>query len=108
MRILLDNNVNHRFGRLLTGHEVMHEQDLGWQDLQNGDLIAAAEAAGYRVLVTADKGMQFQQSLKGRTISVVVLHSVRIVIEDIAALAPQVLARLENLPQGSFLVVNQD
>ena len=33
MRVLLDNNVNYRFGPLLTGHEVVHVQDIGWEKL---------------------------------------------------------------------------
>jgi hypothetical protein len=37
MRILLDNCVDIRFARLITGHEVRHARDLGWQDLSNGN-----------------------------------------------------------------------
>ncbi len=43
MRVLLDNNVDHRFGKLLTGHEAIHARQMGWADLYNGDLITAAE-----------------------------------------------------------------
>jgi predicted nuclease of predicted toxin-antitoxin system len=105
MRVLLDNNVNRRFSALIVGHYVRHVQDLGWEDMQNGDLIAAAEKAGFDAMITADKRMQYQQSLKDRKISIVVLNSRRIVFEDIAPLAPQVLALLENLPEGSFVTV---
>jgi predicted nuclease of predicted toxin-antitoxin system len=108
VRVLLDNNVNHRFTRLITGHDVIHVQDIGWEDLQNGELIATAESAGYDVMITADKRMQYQQSLKGRKISIIVLNSRRIIFEDIAPLAPQVLATLEHLPQGSFVTIQPE
>jgi hypothetical protein len=39
----------------------------------NGELIAAAEAAGYEVLVTTDKNLRYQQNLTGRSIAIVVL-----------------------------------
>jgi hypothetical protein len=39
----------------------------------NGELIAAAEAAGYEVLVTTDKNLRYQQNLSGRNIGIVVL-----------------------------------
>jgi len=46
---------------------------LGWDTLQNGELLAAAEQAGFEVLVTPDKNMQYQQSAAGRKIALVVL-----------------------------------
>ena len=108
MRVLLDNNVNRRFGALLLGHDVTHVQDIGWENLQNGDLIAAAEADGYGVLVTADKGMQYQQNLKGCRISIIILNRARITLEQIAPLAPRVLTVLETASAGSFYVVGLD
>ena len=106
MRVLLDNNVSRRFSQLLPGHDVTHVQQLGWEVLKNGILLATAEESGYHVLVTADKQIKYQQSLKGRKISIVVLNSLRIIIEEIAPLAPQVLAALSNLPEGVLIVLS--
>lgn len=39
----------------------------------NGDLLNAAETAGFEVLLTTDKNMQYQQNLAGRQIAIVVL-----------------------------------
>jgi hypothetical protein len=39
----------------------------------NGDLIAAAEAEGFDLLLTTDKNMRYQQNLTGRKIAFVVL-----------------------------------
>ncbi|MCJ2056003.1 hypothetical protein MKL09_05510 [Methylobacterium sp. J-048] len=44
-----------------------------WQSISNGALIRAVEAAGYAVLVTNDKNIGDQQSLAGRTLTVVAL-----------------------------------
>jgi hypothetical protein len=40
---------------------------------KNGELLAAAEADGFDMLLTTDKSMRFQQNLAGRKIGVVVL-----------------------------------
>ena len=39
----------------------------------DGELTAAAEAAGFEVLPTTDKNMRYQQNLKGRQIAFVVV-----------------------------------
>lgn len=107
MKVLLDNNVNHRFAGLLVGHEIMSARSPGWGELFNGELISTAEAAGFDLLVTADKQMQYQQNLLGRRISIVVLNSLFIRLFDIAPLAPQVQSILNSSPvAGSFLVVS--
>ena len=105
MRVLLDNNVDRRFARLLVGHEAVHARQVGWADLYNGDLIAAGELAGFAVLITADKNMRNQQNLKDRTISIITLNSILVDLAGIKPLVPQVLAALENLPQGAFITI---
>ncbi len=46
---------------------------MGWERLVNGELLKAAEEAGFEVLLTTDKNMSPQQNLKTRTIAIVVL-----------------------------------
>jgi signal recognition particle subunit SEC65 len=64
---------------------------LAWLDeLSNGELIDAAERAGFEVIVTSDKNIPHQQNLTGRRIALVILeHSqwpmVKLVGEKIAA-----------------------
>ena len=50
-------------------------EDRGWDLIGNGDLIQAAEAAGFDAVVTADQNIVYQQNLKGRRIALVVLGS---------------------------------
>ncbi len=74
-RILLDENVPAALGRLLTGHDVKPAYVMGWSGLANGKLIAAAEAEGFDILVTADSNIRYQQNLAGRRIALVVLST---------------------------------
>ena len=75
MLILFDHVTPAGIARFLTGHTVTKAKDRGWDRLGNGDLLTAAEDAGFDVLVTADKNMRFQQNLEGRRIALVVLST---------------------------------
>jgi len=105
MRVLLDNNVTHHLAPFLTGHEVVHARQLGWSDLQNGDLIAAAEEAGFEVILTTDKNMRYQQNIKGRRISILLLSNYRITLDHLKPLVLNILRALAELPRGSFLTI---
>jgi hypothetical protein len=54
---------------------VVEAMERGWERLANGDLLDAAEAAGFEGLVTADKKLRYQQNLTGRRIALVVLRN---------------------------------
>lgn len=43
--------------------------------MTNGDLIAAAELAGFEILVTADQNLVYQQDLTRRRLALVVLDT---------------------------------
>lgn len=61
MLILFDNGTPAPLRRELKGHAVMEAIERGWDRLSNGKLIAAAEAAGFEVLLTTDKRIRTQQ-----------------------------------------------
>ena len=73
MLILFDNGTPAPLRDALNGHVVVEAIDRGWDRLLNGELIAAAEAAGFELLLTTDKNMRHQQNLKGRKIAFVVI-----------------------------------
>jgi hypothetical protein len=52
---------------------VVEAIERGWDRLLNGELISAAEAAGFELLLTTDKNMRYQQDLRGRKIAFVVI-----------------------------------
>ena len=73
MRVLFDHNIPSGAARALVGHEVTEAIRRGWDRISNGELLANAEAAGFDVLLTADKRIRYQQNLKDRSIAVVVI-----------------------------------
>jgi hypothetical protein len=75
----------------------------GWEELENGDLIDAAETAGFDVLVTTDKNIRYQQNLKTRRIALVVLaHSQWPMVKLVAA---AIAASVNAAAPGSYVEV---
>jgi len=88
MRILFDNGTPRGLARLLTGHTIEEARLHGWEELANGELIDAAERAGFELFLTTDKNIRYQQSLSARKIAIVVLENsqwpmVKLVVSDI-------------------------
>ena len=52
---------------------MLTSRQMGWDRLVNGDLLKAAELAGFEMLVTGDRNLEYQQDLTQRTIAIVVL-----------------------------------
>ena len=73
MLILFDNGTPAPLRYALEGHVVVEAIEQGWDRLTNGELIEAAEAAGFELLLTTDKNMRYQQNLKGRKLAFVVI-----------------------------------
>jgi hypothetical protein len=73
MLILFDHGTPKGLAQALAGHTVVTAQAKGWDTLDNGTLLDAAEEAGFDVLLTTDKNIRYQQNLTGRKIALVVL-----------------------------------
>lgn len=104
MRILFDRGTPKGLTRSLPGHVVEEASELGWDTLGNGELLSAAEAAGFRVLITTDQNLPYQQNLPGRKIGVVVLTSTRWRLIESAA--TQIAEAVNAVKPGTCQVVN--
>ena len=94
MRVLFDQGTPAPLAQFLVGHTVRTSAREGWSRYQNSDLLDAAEAAGFDVLVTTDKNLRYQQDLTERKIAIIVLlkqqwpdlrRHVHLVVASIAA-----------------------
>ena len=73
MLVLFDNGTPRTLARSLPNHTVKEARAQGWEELENGALLNAAEAAGFDIIVTTDKNIRYQQNLSERKIALVVL-----------------------------------
>ena len=73
MRVLLDHNVPRSVRIYLRPHLVMTAAQMEWSTWSNGDLLRAAEAGGFDVLLTGDQSVVNQQNNAKRKIALLVI-----------------------------------
>ena len=104
MFILFDHNVPRPLRRCLTGHTVRTAYEMGWAGLSNGALVAAATHARFDLFVTADQNLEYQQNLRDRIISLVVLGAGRWRL--VAPHQDRVMEAVEAAAPGSYAFID--
>jgi predicted nuclease of predicted toxin-antitoxin system len=109
VRILFDQGTPAPLRNFLRGHEITTAHERGWGTLQNGDLLRAAEAAGFEAIITTDQNLRYQQSLSERHLAIIVLLTtnwplirphVSLVADAVTQLVPKAYIEL-SFPQKS-------
>ena len=106
MLVLFDQGTPAPLRHALSGHVVETAYERGWSSLKNGELIAAAESAGFDVFVTTDKNLKYQQNLEGRSVAIVVLHTTS--WPRIQQALPRVVAAVANANKGNYTEVGAE
>lgn len=83
MKVLLDECIPRKFKNALSDHECQTVPEAGFAGQKNGVLLSLAEAAGFDLFFTMDKGLQYQQNLAGRSISVLIVRARSNRLEDL-------------------------
>lgn len=103
--MLLDENLPRQLAREIPGHEVRTVRSEGWSGVLNGELLGHAEIAGFEVFVTADRNLEHQQVLAGRSLGIVVLVTPRLKLEHLLPLVPELQEAVETVRPGQVLHV---
>lgn len=74
-KILFDVGTPDPLKKRLPGHNIDFARERGWEKHGNGELLDLAEAHGYEVFISTDKGIQHQQNIEGRKLSVIVVRA---------------------------------
>jgi len=105
MKILLDECVPQRLRNHLPGHECQSARYAGFGGLENGDLLKAAEAAKFDLLLTVDRGFEYEQNLGGRQIAILILSTKSIRLEDLLPHIRNALVALQSIRPGQIVRV---
>jgi hypothetical protein len=76
---------------------------MGWADLDNGALLRAAAAAGFDLLITCDRNIYHQQSLRLQAVGVVVLPTNRWSV--LRGRVDVIAEAVERASSGEFVVI---
>jgi hypothetical protein len=104
MRVLFDQGTPVPLRRYLHPHEVDTAAEIGWSELQNGELLNRAESAGYEALITTDQHLRYQQRSVGRKIRILVLMTTS--WPRIQPRASEVRTKLETLEEGQYAEIS--
>ena len=72
MKILFDQGTPAPLRKSLAPHSVSTAFEMGWAEVENGDLLAAAEKV-FDAFITTDKNLRYQQNLSGKRLAILVL-----------------------------------
>ena len=103
MKILFDHGTPAPLRRALTGHEVSTAYQMGWANLQNGDLLAAAEKA-FGGFITTDKNLRCQQNFTGRQRAILVLPTTS--WPRLQKHLPEIIVAVNALKSGDYVELN--
>lgn len=108
MKILLDENLPHKMRTEITGHEVFTSAYMGWSGIENGRLLQLAAEAGFDVLITNDRGLEYEQNLAELPIAIIVLLSHGNTIESLRPLYSGLFDSLSMLRPRQFVKLSLD
>ena len=101
MRVLLDENLPRALAEESTGHRVSTVQAEGWSGTTNGELLGRANQR-FDALLTMDRGLQYQQNLRGLGARIVVIHAHSNRTAHLQPLIGRILKALDDLPPGKI------
>ena len=101
VRVLLDENLPRDLVTELTAHDVTTVQAAGWSGIDNGKLLRRAHGR-FDVLLTMDRGLRYQQSLKTSQLSILIIRARSNRMIHLKPLVDGILMALEDLRPGEL------
>ena len=101
-RLFLDENIDPKLKAHLSAFEVSSVQEEGWSSVKNGELIKLIES-NYNVLITHDRGLEFQQDWRTRKLSLIVLKTPSNRLSSYESSIAQLIQTIETLGQSQIV-----
>jgi len=101
VRVLLDEQLPLDLAAALQGHTVDTVAGCGWTGITNGELLRRMEGQ-YDVLVTMDRGIEFQQNLTSTAVCVLLVRAPSNRMAHLQPLVPAILDALPVLKAGQL------
>ena len=105
MRILFDQGAPVPLRRSLVRHEVSTAFEKGWSELENGNLLQAAERE-FDLLITTDRNLRYQQNLSDRRLAILVLPTTS--WPRLRARIERVVAAVDGMRAGEYREMSID
>jgi len=103
MRILLDECIPRKLRNEFSDHECQTVPEVGLAGKKNGALLSLAEAAGFEVFLTMDKGLQYEQNLTGRNIAILIVRARSNRLVDLLPHVPSCRSIMNSIEPGQVM-----
>ena len=105
MKLLLDECLPKQLKNNLPGHECQTVPEVGWEGKKNGELLRLAEAVGFEVFLTIDRGIEFEQNLSQHRVAVILLRAKSNRLADLLPHVPEILRVVHCIQAGQLVRV---
>lgn len=96
MKILLDESLPRKLKYdFEEGHEVRTVRDMGWLGKKNGELLKLMTDNSFKLFVTVDKNLPYQQNLQKLPLTIIVLCAKNNTLETLKLLIPKYFSGLQ-------------
>ena len=104
MRILIDECIDERMRHDFSiHHDCQTARFAKLAGFKNGELLTAAESAGFDTIITIDQSIPFQQNLSGRATAVLILRAPTNRLADLRKIVPAALVALGTIQPGEVV-----
>lgn len=100
MLVLLDESLPVQLALEFAEFEVRTVRQQDWTGLSNGELLRKADSEGFRVFVTADQNLQYQQNLSRSGLGVVVVAARSNRMQDLKPLVSRIREAVATVKSG--------
>ena len=105
MRVLIDECLPRRLKNHLSDHDSRTVPEAGLAGKRNGELLSLADQQKYEIFLTMDKGVEYQQNLRGLGLAVIILRAKSNRLADLLAHLPDCLEQMRSIKPGQVVRV---
>jgi hypothetical protein len=107
MRVVIDQCVDPRVKPLLGECPVATVHEQGWDELEDGPLLAAARKE-FDILLAIDQNMDFQPNFREAKLGVVVAHVPKSELAHCQRIQKELLAAIKKVSTGEVIHIRQE
>ena len=107
MKVLIDECLPRKLKRALAGHDCQTVPEAGLAGLKNGELLSRAEAMGFEVFITLDRGIEYQQRLEDRKLGVLLIRSKSSRLQELLPKVPEIQRALDRISPGQLVKLGE-
>lgn len=105
MKILFDECIPRKFKNSFLDHQCRTVAEENLSGRKNGELLRSAEASGFEVFISIDRGLEYEQNLRIRAIAVILIQATSSRLQDLLPHVPGIQRVLASGPKSGLIKV---